>query len=195
MKFDSQDFKRLQWALLFLAICLLVAGGAVWFALTLQKQTAQAHTAAMAADKEIDSKISRARSEEQELRDKITHFQTLKNRGLIGAEQRLDWVEILGRIKTARRISVLDYEFAPQRPVDASILPGGAAAGGFAIMASQMRLRMRLLHEGDLLNVLDDLRATAPALIQVRECKIDHSADAQLNAECTLEWITFKEAA
>lgn len=195
MKFDSQDFKRLQWALLFLAICLLVAGGAVWFALTLQKQTAQAHTAATAADKEIDNKISRARSEEQELRDKITHFQTLKNRGLIGAEQRLDWVEILGRIKTARRISGLDYEFAPQRPVDASILPGGATAGGFAIMASQMRLRMRLLHEGDLLNVLDDLRATAPALIQVRECKIDHSADAQLNAECTLEWITFKEAA
>jgi len=78
MKFDSQDFKRLQWALLFLAICLLVAGGAVWFALTLQKQTAQAHTAATAADKEIDSKISRARSEEQELRDKITLFQTLK---------------------------------------------------------------------------------------------------------------------
>lgn len=195
MKFDSQDFKRLQWALLFLAICLLVAGGAVWFALTLQKQTAQTHTAAMAADKEIDSKISRARSEEQELRDKITLFQTLGNRGLIGAEQRLDWVEILGRIKTARRISGLDYEFAPQRPVDASILPGGATAGGFAIMASQMRLRMRLLHEGDLLNVLADLRATAPALIQVRECKIDHSADAQLNAECTLEWITFKEAA
>ncbi len=195
MKFDSQDFKRLQWTLLFLAICLLVAGGAVWFALTLQKQTAQAHTAAMAADKEIDSKLSRARSEEQELREKITHFQTLRNRGIIGAEQRLDWVEILGRIKTTRRISGLDYEFAPQRPVDATILPGGAAAGGFTIMASQMRLHMRLLHEGDLLNVLNDLRAMAPALIQVRACKIGHSTDAQLAAECTLEWITFKEAA
>jgi hypothetical protein len=195
MKFTGQDFNRLQSTLLFLAICLLVAGGAVWFALTLNKQTAQAHTAAMAAEKEMENKIARARSEEQELRDKITRFQALERRGIVGAEQRLDWVETIGRIKTARRISRLDYEFAPQRPVDATILPSGATAGGFAIMASQMRLRMRLLHEGDLLNVLDDLRATAPALIQVRGCKIDHSDSTQLKAECTLEWITVKEGA
>jgi hypothetical protein len=195
MKFTSQDFQRLQWALIFLTLSLLVTGGAVWFTLTLQKQTAQAYATATAADKEIDSKISRARGEEHELREKITRFQMLKNRGIIGAEQRLDWIEAIGRIKAARRISQFDYEFAPQRPVDAAILPGGAAAGGFTIMASQMRLHMRLLHEGDLLNVLDDLRATAPALIQVRGCKIDHSASAQLNADCTLEWITLKESA
>lgn len=195
MKFTSQDFQRLQWALLFLALSLLVAGGATWFALAMKKQTAQAYTAATSAEKEMENKISRARGEEQELREKITRFQLLKNRGIVGAEQRLDWVEAIGRIKAARRISQFDYEFAPQRPVDAAILPSGAAAGGFTLMASQMQLHMLLLHEGDLLNALDDLRATAPALIQVRGCKIDHSAGAQLTADCTLEWITFKEGA
>lgn len=195
MKFDSQDFKRLQWALLFLVTSLLLAGSAVWFALSLQKQSAQTHVTAMAAENEIQNKIVRARSEEQELRDKIARFQALKARNIIGAEQRLDWVEILGRIKTMRRISRLDYEFSPQRPIDDAILPGGPAAGGFAIMASQMHLHMLLLHEGDLLTVLNDLRAMAPALIQTRNCTIDHSASAQLAAECTLEWITFKEGA
>ncbi len=203
MKFDNQDFKHLQWALAFLAACLFIAGAAVGITLTLKKQAGQAYGAAVAAEKEIETKIARARSEEQELRDKITRFQALKSRGTIGAEQRLDWLETISRLKTARRIFQLDYEFAPQRPIDGTILPGGSATGGFGIMASQMRLHMQLLHEGDLLGFLDDLRAAAPALIQVRACTMgrgvrnpaEHGASPQLAAECTLEWITLKEGA
>lgn len=203
MKFDNQDFKHLQWALVFLAACLLISGAAIGVTLTLKKQAEQAYGAAVAAEKEIETKISLARSEEQELRDKIARFQALKSRGIIGAEQRLDWIETISRLKTARRIFQLDYEFAPQRPVDGAILPSGAAAGGLEIMASQMRLHMQLLHEGDLLGFLDDLRASVPALIQVRACTIERGvrnpaergASPQLTAECTLEWITLREGA
>jgi hypothetical protein len=89
--------------------------------------------------------------------------------------------------------------------VDASILPGGPAAGGFEIMSSQMRLQIHLLHEGELLAFLadlrTDLRSTVEALVLVRSCAIerlapgigDRGSKAQLKAECTLEWITLKE--
>jgi len=201
MKLDAKDLKRLQWAIAFLVIMAVVGGISVWTALQLKGGAEKTHREATAARKDIQTRLARARDEEQELRDKIVRFQALKDRGYIGPEQRLDWVEAIARIKTARRISKLDFEFAPQRPVDASILPGGASAGGFDIMASQMRLQIQVLHEGELLAFLADLRNTVQALLQVRSCAIERIAlngtqranNAQLKAECKLEWITLRE--
>ncbi|TBR14216.1 hypothetical protein [Rugosibacter aromaticivorans] len=206
MTFSSQDFKKIHWALLLLIACLLIAGVAVWGALARQKAATQKHNSLIAAEKEMAANLARARNEEQELRDKITRYETLKQRGIVGAEQRLDWIDLINRIKTTRRLAKLDYEFAPQRKIDAALLPEGADAGGMSIMASQMHLHISLLHEGELLGFLDDLRTAAPALIQVRACNLARSvrgpadpADSaqrgikpQLIAECTLEWLTLK---
>lgn len=198
MTFDKQDLRRLQGPLLLFVVSALIAAVAAWAALHRQQQTRQAHVVALATDREIASKLAGARNEEHELREKIARFQALKARGLVGAEHRLDWVEIIGRIRAARRLAQIDYEFSPQRPVDAAILPGGAAAGALTLKASQMQLRLPLLHEGDLLGFIADLRANAPAWIQVRRCAIERSpnipadrAAARLAADCTLEWITF----
>jgi hypothetical protein len=68
-------------------------------------------------------------------------------------------------------------------------------------MASQMKLQMQLLHEGELLTFLAELRKSVEALIQVRSCsidrmppsKVDRSNNAQLRVDCTLEWITLRE--
>lgn len=205
MKVDAKDFKRLQWAIAVLIIMSLVGGGAVWTTEQMKQSSDRAFHEATAARKDIQSKLARARDEQQELTEKLNRFQTLKTRGYIGPERRLDWVEAIARIKAARRISKLDYEFAPQRRVDASILPGGATAGGFEIMSSQMRLQVHLLHEGELLAFLADLRTdlrnSVGALVLVRSCAIDRLAPgdtdrgskAQLYAECTLEWVTLRD--
>ena len=128
-------------------------------------------------------------------------FQAIKDQGYIGPEQRLDWVEAIARIKAARRIYRIDYDFAPQRLADASVLPGGPAAGGFDVMASQMRMQVQFLHEGELLALIDDLRKSVRALIQLRSCSIerapagtgDRNNPALLKAECIMEWITLRE--
>lgn len=201
MKLDTKDLKRLQWAIGFLVAMALVGGGSVWSSLQARQAGEKAFREAAAANKDMQSKLARARDEEQELRGKIGRFEALKARGYIGPERRLDWIEAIARIKSSRRLLGLDYEFSPQRPVDASILPGGASAGGFEIMASQMRLQIQLLHEKELLTFLDELRNSVQALIQIRACAIERIApstvnrgnNAQLKAECTLEWITLKE--
>lgn len=200
MKLGAKDFKRLQWSIAFLVLMALIGGGSLWSVLMLQKGGEKNIKQASAARLEIQGKLARARDEEQELRDKIGRFQALKDRGFIGEEKRLDWVEIIARIKAARRLSKLDYEFAPQRLVDASILPGGASAGGYEIVSSQMKLRLNLLHEGELLDFLAELRNAVQAMVQVRSCIIEPITDrairgnnAQLKADCTLEWITLRE--
>ena len=205
MTLDAKDLKRLQWAIAFLILMSLVGGGAVWTTEQMKKSSNQELLEATAARKDVQAKLARARDEQQELSEKLNRFQALKARGFIGPEKRLDWIEAIARIKTARRIFKLDYEFAPQRRLDASILPGGGAAGNFELMSSQMRLQIHLLHERELLDFIADLRTvlrkTVEALVHVRSCTIerlvpstaDRGSKAQLKAECTLEWITLKE--
>jgi hypothetical protein len=202
MKLDAKDFKRLQWAIAFLVIMALMGGGSVWTTQQLKKSSDKAFQEATAARRDMQTKLARASEEQQELRDKISRFQALKDSGYIGPEQRLDWIEAIARIKAARRIIKLDYEFSPQRLADPSLLPGGASAGGFEVMSSQMQLQLQLLHEDELLTFLAELRDSVQAVVKVRSCAIERAAPgntgrgniAQLKADCTLEWITLREA-
>ena len=72
--------------------------------------------------------------------------------------------------------------------------------GNFSIHASSMKMSARLLHEEDLINLIDDLRRDARALILVRACALsrlartvsDTTATPHLQAECQIEWITLQ---
>ncbi len=205
MKMDAKDFKSLQWAIAFLVLMSSVGGAALLITEQMKISSNKALQEAVTARKDIQAKLGRARAEQQELTEKLNRFQNMRARGFIGPEKRLDWIEAIGRIKAARRIFKLDYEFSPQRRVDASILPGGSTAGTYEIMSSQMRMQIHVIHEGELLEVLSDLRdemrKKVEALVLVRSCAVDRLAfnpadrgsKAQLKAECTLEWITLKE--
>lgn len=201
MKLDAKDLERLQWTIAFLVIMALTGGSALWTMRQMEESSENALREAIAARNDIRARLARARDEQAELRDKIGRFQAIRARGLIGPEQRLDWVEAIARIKAARSIGKLDYDFSPQRPLDAAILPGGAAADGFEMMSSQMRLQAELLHEGELLLFFEDIRNSVNALVQVRSCSMERIAsgatsrasNAQLKADCTLEWITLRE--
>ncbi|MDP2811423.1 MAG: hypothetical protein Q8O34_14865 [Rhodocyclaceae bacterium] len=202
MKITAQDLRRLRWGIVLLVVLLLASAGIVFAALNHLKQAQHENRQAVAQRGDIKSRLVRARDEEREIRDKISRYQEIATRGIIGQEQRLDWVEQIARIRAARRLIDVQYELSPQQPVDAKLLPGGAAAGGYEFMASTMRLQMQLLHEDDLLGFLADLQKNVHALLVVRDCAVDRVArggageravPAQLAAECTIDWITLRE--
>jgi hypothetical protein len=64
-----------------------------------------------------------------------------------------------------------------------------------------MRMQAQLLHEAELINLIEEIRSSVQALIQIRSCNMqrlppsttDRSNSAQIKAECTLEWITLKD--
>ena len=179
---------------------LMVAAGAaaVYYANQMDARAIAGQAAARTARSEAQNKLFRARDEEQELRATTARYQALAQRGVIGDERRLDWVEQIRRIRETRKLFDLQYEIAPQQPLDAGV-PGGP----YIFMASPMRLTMQLLHEEDLLGFLDDLSAQAPAYLRTRRCAVDRlppppvpptGAAPQLRAECELDWITIRKA-
>lgn len=195
MKLSSADIPRLQLSLL--AALLMIALGAAGVHLTLKSsRVAKIEQAAAQKERnEFDGKLKRVRGEEAEIKQKSAVFNTLQARGVIGDEQRLEWVELLKTIGDRRRLLDLQYEIAPQRALDAAA-PGSA----LAFYASATKVQLKLLHEEDLTRLLDDLRQQARALIQIRNCSVsrlprggDAAGHAQLQADCQIDWITLRE--
>lgn len=195
MKLGAQDFPRLQWSLLAAALMLALGVAAVYFSTNAMQTATRERAAAHAKWRETDGKLKQVRNEESEIRHKAAIFNTLQTRGMIGEEQRLEWVELLKDIRDTRRLIDLQYEIAPQRKLDT------ATGNGFAFYSSTMTLQLKLLHEEDLTRLLDDLRQRARALIQVKRCDVarlpfntGNNPSAPLQADCQIDWITLRES-
>ena len=197
MKLRPADFPKLQYSLLATVLLMLVGAGPVYFARQANKTAQLERAAAQAEQNDFDGKLRLVRGEEDEIKHKSAVFYKLQARGVIGEEQRLEWVELLNSIRDTRQLLDLQYEIAAQRPLDA--VPGN----GFAYYASTMTMQLKLLHEEDLLRFLDDLRQQARALIQVKSCTVERlprntpgdGIPAQLQAACRIDWITLREVA
>lgn len=200
MNLSANDFARIRWSLVFLVVAALLAFGMTTTAGKLVDKAQAEQRQLETQQRSIRARLSRAPEEERELRGKIALFQQLQDRGIIGQEERLSWVEQIASIKTARRLFDFQYEIAPQKPLSDSALPGGAVGGDYEFMSSTMSLRMPLLHENDLLGFLADLRRSVHAQLMVRDCSVERSSQAQergvaaqLQATCIIDWVTLRE--
>ena len=192
MKLEPGDFQKLQLSLF--AMLLMVALG-VASVLYAQEKTrlAQGVFAATQSERnEFDGKLKRVRNEENDIRQRAALFNTLQDHGVVGEEQRLEWVELLKAIHDKHRLIDLSYEFTPRHALEK------ASTGQFGLYASTMKLQLRLLHEEDLIRLVDDLQREARALIQIRRCDVSRLSRSGtetplrglLQAECTIDWVT-----
>ncbi len=197
MKLDKADLDILRWPLTalvasVLAGALLVGAGYVFFE-SAQKQ----NKISQAQRGESQGKLARAAQEEQELRQKIERFLVLEKQGFVGTEDRLGWIEQIGRLAREHKLYEFRYEFQPQRPADAVLLPQGSVAGSHAFLQSTQRFSTKVLHEADLTAFIAALRTQLPAFIVVRDCRLARTAPdpvetriaPKLSAECDLDWI------
>ena len=197
MKFLPGDLKKLQISLLVCLLMIVMGAAVVFFANGATRSAQHERVTAQAQRNDYVGKLQRVSSEESEIKEKSALFQKLQQRGIIGEEQRLEWVELLKDIRDKRRLIDLVYEIEPQRPLD--VAPGA----GFTFNVSPMKVQLKLLHEEDLTRFLGDLNEQARALIQVRYCKVTRqpqgqagtSGQANLLAECRIDWVTLREVA
>lgn len=189
------SLKSLAWSLVLLLACALLSAALVAGVTLLGRQAAAVHKQTQAQQKETRARLARANDDEREIRAKIARYQEMIARGRTAPERRLEWVETLRSIREDRRLLGLEYEIAPQRPLDDK----AALVGGYQFLVSPMKIEMPLLHENDLLGLVADLSARVEALVSVRRCKLERlpgavqQNTATLKAQCEIDWLTMQE--
>ena len=126
-------------------------------------------------------------------------FATLSRQGLVGPEQRLNWIETLGQAGPELGLPRLEYELGARQALEADYgLDHGSGRDAYRLYKSELRLSLGLLHEADLLRLFDYLDRHARGHYTVRACRLQRPAGAiriapgaaNLTADCRLEWLT-----
>lgn len=195
--FSREGFRELRgtWALLAISILASVAlgvGGKLYLEHD-KRQRASSGEKLQQAQARLDA----ARRERDNLNESADIFRTLVARGLLQGERRLDMVELLNGLRARYQLFALDYEISPQRPLQ---LAGGRAFPAVDVLASRVKFRLRALHEGDVIGVVEGLAESRHGFFPLDRCTLRRletpspdAMQARVEAECAFEWITLKE--
>ena len=129
-----------------------------------------------------------------------TRFRRMRERGWIGAEQRLSWIEALQKTNRRLRLPTLRYDIAERRPVPLDSAPFDTSR--LQLHRTPMQLTLGALHEGDLLTLLGELAERGKGLAALERCALQRAGGSgqvrlgpgATNVEigCTLHWYSLE---
>ena len=200
MNFTAAELKKLAGPALML-IALLAAGVAlIFWVQSEQRGAAQQLAAARNERNQAEERLARIADEEKEVKDKLAIYRRLKSLHILGEEQRLEWADAMRRIAVKRELLEPPiYTVGPRRTIAAQAVK----PVNVEVFASTMKVGLALLHEGDLLGFLHDLRESGNAYYSVRRCAITRtgvvptgaSIVPRLRADCEIDLITIIDRA
>lgn len=124
------------------------------------------------------------------------HWQAV---GLVGEEQRLNWVHGLQTIQKQQQLPVVQYTVSQQTPY----LPAFASLGHFLMRKSSMHLDMLtqsdmtshiMSMQGDahMLRLLKAMRMQYPATMQTQHCHFKALSEKTMQSICDIDWLTLQ---
>jgi hypothetical protein len=190
-----RDLAALRGALLLLALTIALGGVAVVFTERLVDKAERETKVQKAALQEARLRYQRSGDERETIVRYLDGFEKLRREGVVGEERRINWVDGLRTANIHSELFGVDYQIGVQQPYPA------AGLGEIELRQSEMKIRLPLLHEGDLLQFLDTLERQRVGLFIVNKCALDRISQAggppryqpNLVAECILNWITLVE--
>lgn len=183
-------------AALALAVAGALAAGAHWSA----GQARVAHEAAVADREAQRAELESLRTAAAELERNLEPFRQLHAGGFIGEGDRLAWTEGLMAVKQAMALPNLWFELGeplPLQPSEAALDPELAALSEPRLegpLAHDMQIMLTGVHEGELLELLQRLRALDIGWFRVERCAMARAVEGRpgLDVDCTLRWITYQ---
>lgn len=199
MNFTAQELKKLALPLVLLVALLGAGAGLILWTQAEQAVAARQLAAARTERSQAQERLTRIAEEEKEVNDKLAVYRRLKSLHILGEEQRLEWADAMTRIRTTREL--LDLRYLVDRQRSLNVFPGKPA--GVEFFASTMRVEIALLHEGDLLGFLRELRDSGNAYYSIKRCAIARTGTAptgtsivpRLRADCEIDLITIIDRA
>lgn len=191
MTLDAMSLRGPLWALGVAAglACALLAGSE-WHWRAAQEAHIGAEGALATASREFLS----VDEDERLIRARYPEYRRLAAEGMLGEEQRLDWLEALREADAALKLPAIRYGIEAQQTWRRAL---EIDTGPYTLRSSDMTLTLALVHEGDLARLLDHLRAARVGLFSVETCSLGRRAGKDtpsdgptLDASCVLRWVT-----
>lgn len=131
------------------------------------------------------------------IRTSQQRYRELQQRGFIGEEPRLIWIESMRNSGRANRLYNLQYSLKQQEPLT---LSDQDYTEYYQLYTSPMSVQLELTHEVDLIRFFAELDHEKPAIYQLRGCTLKplfgpegialHRAN--VSASCEIAWYTVK---
>ena len=197
MNLSRQDWNKLRYPVIFLGISLIFATLLVGYA---DKRQSEAQQAVELQQGQLNQARQRYQSSGQEKETIIKYlplYLQLIQDGFIGEERRIEWVDSLRTIHQQNKLFGINYTISTQEEYKPAF---ALNVGPFSLHRSIMKLELSMLHEGDLLTLLNALDAQQSTPFIVRDCEITRLNEAitnnlvpNLRANCELDWLTIRE--
>lgn len=197
MKLTAQDWRKLQLPIITFGVALIIS--------TLLYSTTDSMLGRAKIDLQAQKDmLSQARSryqtsgaEKDNIVQYLPAYQKLIQQGFIGEEQRVDWIDDLRTVNMRYKFFGVSYDigamqdYKPAFPLD---------VGNFKLHRSTMKLTLSMLHEGDLLTLLQALPQEQNPPFMLRDCiisKVDGGGRGKflpnLTSACEIDWLTMTE--
>ncbi|MGZ5125587.1 MAG: hypothetical protein ACXWCY_23120 [Burkholderiales bacterium] len=196
------DIEALRIPLIVLAVTLILTAGLVYFSAKVLETAQRGLTQRETQLREARLRIQNAGEEKEMIGRYLGTYQQLARAGLVGDEQRINWLDSLRIANEQAGIFGVEYDISAQRPY---AYASEFNAGQLLLQESLMRLRFSLLHEEDLPRFFNALAQGSGGFFTIDHCVIRRlrSGDADkglqfephLAAECELRWLTVKPSA
>jgi hypothetical protein len=198
MMLTPQDWRKLRYPILGFGGALVIVGLLVSLADQYRTKNETAVQTQQNLLNQARQKFQSSGLERETIMQYLPAYNDLLVSGFIGEERRIEWIERLRQIHAQHKLFSIDYSIGLQEDYKPSFLPN---MGTFTLHRSIMKLNLDMLHEGDLLSLLDGLHEqTAPFI--VRDCEIKRPIGAVVNskvltsnlkAACEIDWLTLRD--
>ena len=192
--------EHLKWAMLGALSLTCLGIAAVMHGNSRQQEASRIFAIDEAAFRQSKQRLDSVYVERREIDDYLPRFNTLRSLGALGDENRLDWIERIASIRGELGLPRLVYTIEPRQASRQILQP----VAGLAFETSRMKLDFALVHEGDLLRLIERLRTPAMGIFELRACTLARSrapttidgANAgtafagNLEGSCELDWIS-----
>jgi hypothetical protein len=175
MNAQWRDLRRIRVPLVVLVVTLGLSAGLVWTSKHQNDGTRLAHDAAAADADAAQAKADAAVIDNANVQTFKSVFDTLKARGVIGTEQRLPWVEYFTAASMKNNPASLTLRIEPRRTLE-DAPPTPEPLENLQFYASKFTLDANLLHDVDILRLVDNVKAIPGASI-IRTCDIKRAPE------------------
>ena len=198
MSLNPQDWRKLRYPIIGLGAALVLVGLLVSFADQYRIKNESALQTQQNLLNQARQKFQSSGLEKDTIMQYLPAYNALLASGFVGEERRIEWIEMLREIHAQHKLFSIDYSIGLQENYAPSFLPN---LGSFRLNRSVMSLKLDMLHEGDVLALLDGLREQTTPFI-VRDCEIQRPIGALVNvknvaanmqANCEIDWLTLRD--